>query len=336
MNTFKELLADPEKALQLLAASEREPDNLPDGYVSSLVGDPNAIHWFRARRAVAFLVWEIYAAAAIRHYRAEHPDAGAPLMKANGAYVGQMVPELGERLEMEFLRCKQVPWRDERPEGYTYDPFENPWSLPEYRDKCTPHREVSGALMDVLNEILELLAPEIETVLGHRWSAGAARAYSQNSGEDGGIHTDGWPLGVRKLMIYPSGASLEQGSTAFFLPAGPTIVAGGKGVWTIFENSLLRHMAKAPPDGKPSRPTLEITILPASRTDPRIKGHGIHVGYPWLPPDIEELQGEDMPAGFTSAEIINRTLLRSLLLAVNMPATNEVPKEYIGLGYRDL
>lgn len=336
MKSPKDLLTDSENALRELTAIERDPQNLPDGYVSPLVGDPNAIQWYRARRAVAFLVWEVYAAAAIKHYHTQQSENVAPLMRANGAYVGKMPSDLADRLEEEFLRCKEIPWKDQRPEGYSFDPFEHPWSTPEDRDQRTSHREASSSALEVLSETLATLSSRIEAALGHYWSAGAARFYAQRAGHDGGVHTDGWPLGVRKLMIYPSGAGLDKGSTVFFLDSGPTMITGGKGVWTVFENSLVKHFAKSPPEGAPPRPTIEVTILPAFRTDPRIKGHGIHVGFPWLPPEIDDLQGDSLPTGFTAEGVKGRTLLRSLLLAADMPASKDIPDGFRGLGYRDV
>ncbi len=324
MNSFRELLSDPEKAIESAVAREREPENLPDGYVSPLVGDPQAVQWFRARRALSFYAWDIYTGAAIKHYRAEHPNAGVPTLKKIGAHVGELPAEYGERLEREFLACKQVPWRDQRPDGYSFDPFRENWNTPQYRDIITAHREMSPTMESALN------------ALGHYWSAGAARFYSHNPGHNGAVHTDGWPLGVRKLMIYPSGAGDAQGSTALLLKDNPTIIAGGKGVWTLFENSLVPHLARAPKPGQPPRPTIEVAVLPAFRTNPRISGHGIHVGFPWLPPDIEGLEGDWVPTGFTSTELNSRTLLRSLLLAADLPNEANAPESCKGLGYLDL
>lgn len=336
MNSFKELLTDPDKAVDAAAAREREPANLPDGYVSPLVGDPQAIQWFRARRALSFYAWDIYTGAAIKHYRSERPQAGAPSLKIMGAHISELPADLGERMEREFLACKQVPWRDERPQGYSFDPFPEHWNTPAYRDVITAHREMTPGMEAVLNESLAQIAPILERAMGHFWSAGAARLYSHNPGHDGGVHTDGWPLGVRKLMFYPSGAGLEQGSTALLLQPNAIIISGGKGVWTLFENSVVPHMARAPVAGQPPRPTIEVTILPAFRTDPRVKGHGIHVGFPWLPPDIEGLEGDTVPTGFTSAEIMHRTLLRSTMLAADLPQEANAPEGCKGLGYLDL
>ena len=229
MNGIKDLLADPIKAVQDFVARERDPANTPDGYLSPLVGDPNAIQWFRARRALSFYAWDIYTGAAIAHYRAEHPNGAPPLLKSLGAFVGELSPEAAARLEREFLNCKQVPWRDQRPDGYSFDPFDRPWNAPAYRDTITAHREMSPGLEAVLNEALATIAPLVEAAVGHHWSAGAARVYAHNPGHDGGLHTDGWPLGVRKLMFYPSGAGDSQGSTVLFAGDTPRIISGPGG-----------------------------------------------------------------------------------------------------------
>lgn len=336
LNKLRAIFDDPQNAARLAEALEHEPANLPDGYVSPLVGDPAAVQWYRARKALSFFAWDIYAAAAITHYRAVEPERPAPLMNTLGAVMSMLPEDLIQPMEDAYLRCKEVAWRDQRPEGYSFDPFKNDFSEPEHRDKLMTHREMSPEMETCLNRALAALSPKIEKTLGHYWSAGAARLFSHKPGKDGGIHTDGWPLSVRKIMIYPSGAGPEQGSTTIQLRDGKVVTAeGGKGVWVIFENSQLKHMAQAPKPAYPPRPTIEITIMPAFRTDPVIKGHGIHVGYPWLPPDIEGLSGDKVPYAFTSREIKERALLRSLMLALDLPDKGIVPAFYQGLGYRD-
>ena len=336
MKDLKDIFADAKNAAKVLAGVEREPANLPAGYVSPLVGDPNAIKWYRARRAMSFFAWDIYAGAAIQHYRATQPQSGVPLINSQGAFIGNLALELADRLEGEFLRCKEVPWRDQRPDGYSFDPLDQPWSTPAYRDQRMTHREMSIGMENVLNETLAAIAPSVEAALGHHWSAGAARLYAQNPGQDGGVHTDWWPLSLRKLMLYPSGAGVEQGSTVMVINDVGQIVTGGKGVWTIFENSTLSHMAAAPKAGQPPRPTVEITIMPAFRSDPKIKAHGINVGFPWLPPDIEGLEGKNVPNGFVSEDIKHRSLLRCLMLALDLPDEAAIPEHYKGLGYLDI
>ncbi len=335
MDKLKDILNAAGDAARLAGQLEREPAPLPDGYVSRLVGDPAAVQWYRARRALSFYAWDLYAAAAIKHYRAQNPKAGTPHLNALRCVVNGLIPADAERLEAAYLACKEVPWRDERPEGYSFDPFESPISTPAYRDKMMTHREASPAFEAVLNEALATQAPKIEAVLGHYWAAGAVRLFSHKPGKDGGLHTDAWPLSLKKIMIYPSGAGPEQGSTTLVLQdKGAMSITGGKGVWAIFENSVLPHFAAAPRAGQAPRPTIEITLLPAFRTDPTVKAHGIHVGYPWLPPDIEGLEGAGVPNGFTSAEIKERSLLRTLLLALDMPRE---PAGLVAanLGYRD-
>ncbi|HXZ68523.1 MAG TPA: hypothetical protein VEH07_08050 [Alphaproteobacteria bacterium] len=337
MDRLKAILSDPENSVRLAAAIEREPAHLPDGYVSPLVGDPSAIQWYRARKALSFYAWDIYAAAAIKHYRAQNPSRGAPLVNARSACVGTLPTQFIDSLESEYLRSKEVPWRDERPEGYSFDPFNNPQSLPGYRDECMTHHEMSSDMGALLSAILTAIAPEMEAVLGHYWSAGAVRLFSQKPGHDGGFHTDGWPLAVRKLMIYPSGADAEKGTTTLVLRDGSTVnITGGKGTWALFENSTLVHRATAPLPGNNPRPTIEISVMPAFRTDPTITVHGIHVGYPWLPPDVKGLEGDAIPNGFTSEEINARSLLRTLMLAIDLPDEIKATAPYLrGLGYLD-
>ena len=289
----------------------------------------------RTRRIVSFFVWDIYTAAAIKHFRVNNPDASAPLINAQGIHVGNLPEDVALRLESEFLQCKQLKWRDQRPEGYSFDPFISAKDGP-VRDALTAHREMSDAMRAVLDEALTLLAPKIEAVLGHHWSAGAARLFSQMAEQHGPAHIDQWPFGLHKIMIYPSGAGPEQGSTVLFLEQGPTMITGRKGVWSIFENSIVMHRAGGPQAGHPPRPTIEITILPAFRTEPRVKAHGIHVGYPWLPPDIEGLEGDGVLRAFTSRAVKRRSLLRSIMLAADLPATVKIPEATVGLGYYDI
>lgn len=337
MDKLKKIFADLANSAPKLADFEREPAGVSDGYVSPLVGDPAAIKWYRARRAFSYFAWDIYAGAAIKHYQTVNPNHGVPLMNEHGAFVGETPVQFREMLEREYLRCKEVPWRDQRPEGSAFNPLYDPDSYPAVRDQECAHREMSMDVEAVLNDILASISPLVEKILGHYWSAGAVRLFSHKPGQEARFHTDGWPLSLRKIMIYPSGAGPGKGSTAFFLKNDTVAdVAGEKGAWALFENSTVRHKAVAPPPGGSPRPTIEIVITPAFKTDPKIKGSGIHVMYPWLPSDIDGLEGERVTNGFTSAEIKNRSLLRTLLLAMDLPDELNTSPLCKGLGYLDI
>ena len=330
------ILKDPENAHRLAAELECDPPHLPDGYRSPLVGDPAGIQWYHVRKLLSVYAWDIYAGAAIKHYHTMNPGHAPPLLNAKGLALFEMPPQFVDALEEEYFRCKEVPWRDERPAGYSFDPFDRPWSTPTYRDSQTAHRELSSDMESLLNNVLVAIAPVVEATLGHFWAAGAVRLYSHRPGTDGGKHTDQWPLSIKKLMIYPTGAGPEIGSTTFLNGDGTaTMLNGALGTWSIFENSTIEHWATAPKPGNKPRPTIEIAVMPAFRTDPKIKGHGINVGYPWFPPDIDGLESPETLNGFTTGEIKGRSLIRALLLALALPANLQCQPPYSGLGFYD-
>jgi hypothetical protein len=333
MSIFLDILKNSPGLAARIEAFENAADPDSEMRISTLAGTDEGKQWFRVRRLVSCLVWDIYTAAAIAHYRKENP-AETPLLKEKGVWSGVLPADAAAALEREYFQCPPVPWADERPPGYSFFPHKDGGYFGSH-DKATAHRSMTPGMGRILTEAFTRLAPEIERIMGHYWTAGAARLFSAKPRVEGNFHSDQFPLGIKKLMIYPSGADLEKGSTEFILADGKKdFIKGGKGVWVIFENTLRMHRALAPQ--KTGRPTVELTIIPSFKTDTEIRHHGIHVGYPWLPADADSLTGGTCPAGFTAEEVKERTLRRLLLLSILLPQNADGARNPAGLGFYDI
>ena len=75
------------------------------------------------------------------------------------------------RLEQAYFSCKEVPWKDERPEGYSFYPFKDGYY--QFHETVATHRFMSVTTGALMTEILTSLAPRIEDILGYHWTAGA-------------------------------------------------------------------------------------------------------------------------------------------------------------------
>ncbi len=199
--TFEKMLDHPSRLVDIIHRFERSCDINSDERVSPIVGTADGIKWYRVRRMVCFLVWDIYTASAIAHYRRTHQEANTPLLKKTGVCGGVLPPDLAERLEKAYYASKVVPWKDERPDGYSYHPFDDGYY--QFHETITNHRLMAPEVGPLITEALTLISPQIEKIMGHHWVAGSARLFESLSQKGGDVyHSDQWPLGLKKIMIY--------------------------------------------------------------------------------------------------------------------------------------
>ncbi len=336
MNGLQQILLNYPQVVSLVKEFEAGvgPDSAEP--VTQMARQPDWIRWFRTRRLIAFLQWDVYGAAAIAHYQRMTSANRVPLLNELGACFGTFSPADAEELEAAYFTCDEVPWRDERPDGYSYDPFVDAAGAAE-RDSLMRHRRMNGRFSEVLTRALRSVAAEIEAICGHYWTPGAVRLYSNFYYAPEVFHSDRWPLSVKKIMIYPSGAGLEIGTTELKLRNGERkIVDGPKGTWCVFENTTVFHRAYVPKRDGPSRPTIEIPLIPAFETDASVKSSGVHVGFPWLPPETVALKADVSPVGFSGEEVQARVLKTALLLGLSLPEKVNVPTVLTDLGFHDL
>jgi hypothetical protein len=337
MNLLQQILAQYPQVLPLVKQFEAGSDPASPARVSKFARHPDWIRWFWARRLVSFLQWDVYGAAAIAHYQRTAGPTAPPRLNELGACFGAFAPADAEELEAAYFACEEAPWRDERPDGYSYDPFVDEAGAAQ-RDVFAMHRRMTQGFADTLTRILQGMAGEIEAICGHYWTPSAARLYSHGFFDSmGGYHSDRWPPAIKKIMIYPSGASLEKGTTEMELRNGERrIVDGPKGCWIVFENSTLNHRAFVPNRNGPPRPTIELSILPSFATDPTVRLSGLHVGYPWLPPETTSLPQDISPARFSGPELEARVLTTTLLMGIVMPEKVNIPDQLRGIGLHDV
>jgi len=155
------------------------------------------------------------------------------------------------------------------------------WLL-DYLNDVNEYRTVTPQLMSAAGLFLAENAREIEGLCGHPWRVASIRQfYLKPKAPVGSRHLDGWPPALKKLFILPDGANRSIGTTQFLLKTGTHTVVETGPAWMMFENSLVEHAAEAGPAGM--RPTIEMDIVPARKTDPQPFYAGINGWYPWFP-----------------------------------------------------
>ena len=334
MKKLERGLADDIKVIELARSFEAGVSGDSGEVLSRFARHPDWVRWCQARRVMSYAQWDAIGAASVALYQRTFRPTTPPILNESGVCIGVLPRDVAERLEAAYLSCPEVAWRDERPEGTFFDPHVDVAIVRFYEDQAK-HRRMSPEVAQLLTQILSSLRGEIEKICGHYWAAGAVRLHSQNH-VDGGWHSDMWPLSIKKLIIYPSGASEQLGSTEFRLRSGEqAVVTGDKGTWAIFENTAIIHQAIGPKRGSPPRPTIELAILPALDSDPEVRSSGIHVGYPWLPPDIESMDPATAPTAFSPREIRSRILKTAFLIGGVVPRTINLPEALKGLGLYD-
>jgi hypothetical protein len=326
---LQEIFQDPARIVEHIEHFERSYNSgPPPGHANH-----DWVVWFRARRFLSYICWDVYTACAIDQYRRIKGESRASLGIPGGMYMDQLPTDLAGHLLAAYVELPDVPWADDRPQGYVFDPFGD--LDPKSRDSYATHKLADQPILSMLNQALESITVQVENVLGYFWKAGVARFYSQKAGSfGGGYHVDNWPLGLKKIMIYPAGADADRGSTQFIIEEGRTrMIEGGPGVWAIFENSLLTHRAWGGNPEFGDRPTIEITVIPAFENSPRVEAAHIHVGYPWLPPELDQRSGVASSVGLSPESIKWRMLTRTLITALTMPDNVDLPAWCKNIGY---
>lgn len=267
--------------------------------------------WSEARRKLSELAWDLHSANAYAHYRATHPQAGAPHVERTGLYdQGRLNAEDTEALHRLFHECPVKPYSvDEFHEGYSFDPT---GSLESYNT----YRTMTPAFETKLGEALQKIAPQVEEICGHHFRIVSSHLWSLNPGPRRyQYHLDWWPVALKKLFILPGGLDEHKGSTAFRLKSGEEVVAEGPpGTWIVFENSGVEH--KGVESSTVLRPTIAISIAPSFRTDLRLLDAGTNSGYPWFPVEMpSEGAAYRDPEYFRRENLDLRTLKRVIELA---------------------
>ncbi len=142
--------------------------------------------------------------------------------------------------------------------------------------------ETSRVVADILEEIKEPVA----ACMGSRWKVINVRGWKTLPIEYGQAghtwHTDGFPEGAYKIMIYPKGADAVRGSTEVILPSGkPYCLEADGPVWMLFNSTRLTHRGLRAKNSE--RMLVEVTIMPSADYDLELRNAGYNGTYPALP-----------------------------------------------------
>lgn len=208
------------------------------------------------------------------------PDCGGgPIAKTGVAWTPISVDWAMRLMFLFWFSEPLVLHRDDHIEGYMAEPRED---AIEGLNQVNEYHAVSIELMAALGAFTTEHVPWITGQIGHPWRVCSVRPFALRAGDDpGNKHFDGWAPAIRKLFILPAGASRQGGTTWFGLRDGSEMVLEHPDpCLLLFENSLVEHCTMP---GEIYRPTLEIDIVPAHRTDPRPVYAGLNGWFPWAP-----------------------------------------------------
>lgn len=123
-----------------------------------------------------------------------------------------------------------------------------------------------------LARFLAQQAAAIEAQLAHPWHVSNVRAFTLRPGGDAAgatWHFDGFSRYQRKLMLYLDSPNQKNGSIEFVTRDGAIRKLESDGpVALLFDAAILCHRGSPPTSGE--RPAIEVTVLPAERTDPAL------------------------------------------------------------------
>lgn len=232
-------------------------------------------HIQMARRLLSSMAWDSYSAAAYQAYGGPPP----PIARTGHA-IGAMDQDSADRFNRLLESAPLTEIRlDDHASGYMAT--NNSLTLRRLNE-FNLYYDVTPAMVAALTAYLTGAIGEIERLSGHFWTVGSVRCFALKPGQDLAVHTDEWPGAMKKLFILPRGIGREKGSTYLKLRTGEEIIPESEGpTWLIFENGTIPHAAIAPRTAP--RPTIEVDLLPAMRTDPTAVFVGTNSWYPWFP-----------------------------------------------------
>jgi len=256
-------------------------DFLAQDKPSKHIDDPFYWAWFNARRTISNSAWDSFAASVY----ALHPEATQTELARKGLVTGCLDSATHAELKKLYDAIVPSPFDgDDFTPGYYFDPNMT-HHIGAERDKANECRKPSAALLRTLESWMRKEQKTIESLMGHPFRVVSVHLFSLRGDTKRGPdhrHLDGWPVSMKKMMIYMGPTSRIDGSTEFYLKDGSTaLIEGPPGTWGLFENSVVNHLA-VPPQRTP-RPVIEISFVPALSTDTHCIVGGMNAGYPWFP-----------------------------------------------------
>jgi len=137
-----------------------------------------------------------------------------------------------------------------------------------------------------IQKVYNHLAQEITACLGHGFRIANMNCWGMTP-ESAGFganawHTDGFPPGMYKLLIYLTPPSKEEGTSEIkFSDGTSTMVEGPAGTWLLFNATTLIHRGLPSLSGE--RIIINSTIIPAFKNHTRPFFAGQAACFPWFP-----------------------------------------------------
>ena len=147
--------------------------------------------------------------------------------------------------------------------------------------------DLSGRPLTAIRRLCEEIDPEVRSCFGGPWkvvAAKAARTHAATREIGRNVwHSDHFPAGLHKILIYLTPPSLETGTTEVRLRTGAVkTVEGPPGTYLLFNPTELSHRGIPPVRGE--RVSIDLTVVPSffSGLDPVYPGqNGAYPEFPW-------------------------------------------------------
>ena len=215
-------------------------------------------------------------------------------------------PNLFVELQADIALCRQIiDIYDAAPYQEFSTNFERLYKAPskpnseEYYEKFSRHKVIDGKLSELIQGIFIKLQSQIENVLGYHTALANVRLFDLNRGAPNTVHTDNFPCGLYKILVYLSGASNSTGTTAIQVKKEIKAISGKIGHGILFDSNNLYHSSIAPTK-EVSRKTIEFTIMPSLFSAAKIPQPGLIATYPLYPPGY--MQNEFQADGNSNEE----------------------------------
>ena len=239
--------------------------------------------------ALSNVLWEHYSLLAHRYYTEQNPSIASNFRRnqfqRQGYYFNERVSELVSNFREIY----------EKGDTFEYTILDHSADFrhnPDITDDEAKRRNLSCRFLLLsqiaqkkLRNFLEEIKLEVEESIGTCWKVANVRCMQYREGVQCGpfdFHRDGWPTGLKKILIYVRPPNLENGTTELITPAGDNqIIESAVSSWLVFAPGNVDHRPIVPTRGV--RESFQINLLPAFKTDTKLVFSGLGASYPWLP-----------------------------------------------------
>lgn len=239
--------------------------------------------------ALSNVLWEHYSLLAHRYFTEQNPAINSNSRRDQFQRHGYYFSETASELASNFRKIY------EKGDTFEYDLLDHHADFrhnPDITDDEAKRRNLSCRFLLLsqtakkkLRNFLEEIKLEVEEAIGTYWKVANVRCMQYREGVQCGpfdFHRDGWPTGLKKILIYVRPPNLENGTTELITPVGDNqIIDSEVSSWLVFAPGNIDHRPIVPARGV--RESFQINLLPAFKTDTKPVFSGLGASYPWLP-----------------------------------------------------